>query len=586
MMKLFAEPRSLITADIGNINTQVSLFDTVSGRYRYLATGKAITTAFAPIYNFQDGLLEAFFSLEKITGQSFLNQEGQLLMPAAEGKGVDNFGATFSAGEPIKVLAVGLLNNVSLQSAKKILQKVPTTLVGTVSLSSMERVEKLVDQIVSKRPELIFITGGTDQGAAKSVLGLVNILRMAIYLMPQNQRPIVLYAGNNQIAPNVNKMLASFTKVYVADNLRPSLKVENLEPATQALYQIFKEIQIRKIHGLETLNLLSSEKMLPASLGYRNMFKYLAKTSNKKILGVNLSSSGTLVSYAVNGNYDMRVFSDFGTGIGLQASLKKISTNDILKWIPLEVNKNDVSDFVQNRILFSKSVPCTVNAMKIENALTVSLIRKSLADSQADFPKQIIHPNHGNTLQWFDKIYLSGYALVRSLENLENLVMILNAIQPCGITELLIDKNNLFSSLGAAAMINPLLTVQVLENSLISLAHVITPVGKMNSQLPVLQMKITTESGNATVYEFKAGMLYRIPLKIGKQAKIEIQPLQKTDIGWGRGRGGVYPEWIKGSMLGIVVDTRGRPFVPMQSKRTYQAVTNQWLQSLHRRMKI
>ena len=76
MKKNNFESRSLIIADIGNMQTQVSLFDNVNGGYRYLATGKAMTTAFEPLYNFQDGLLEAFYQLETISGQTLLNQEG------------------------------------------------------------------------------------------------------------------------------------------------------------------------------------------------------------------------------------------------------------------------------------------------------------------------------------------------------------------------------------------------------------------------------------------------------------------------------------------------------------------------------
>ena len=44
---------------------------------------------------------------------------------------------------------------------------------------------------------------------------------------------------------------------------------------------------------------------------------------------------------------------------------------------------------------------------------------------------------------------------------------------------------------------------------------------------------------------------YRVPLRIGRQVKLELQPLQKTDIGWGPGRGGEYPELIQGSMVGV-----------------------------------
>lgn len=575
----------MITADIGNLRTQVSLFDNVNGGYRYLATGKAFTTAFAPINNFQDGLLEAFFRLESISGQSFLNQEGQLLMPSSDDMGVDNFGASFSAGEPLKVVLVGLLDNVSLQSARKVIRKVPAHLVETIDLASLNRVEKLVDNITSERPDIIFITGGTDQGAVKSLLRLVNIVRMAVYLLPETQRPLILFAGNSQVAPIVNKMLAPFTKVYIADNLRPSLKEENIESATNIFYQMFKDIQMQKINGLGTLNHLTAGELIPASLGYRNMFQYLSKTSKKNILGVNISSRGTLIGYARENAYDMTVFSDFGTGSGLESALEQLSIAKIIQWLPKEISSNWILDYIHNRILYPQSVPCTPESMMIENAITQALVHNSLQRSHMKLDENFANERNANGASLFNKIYLTGHALVRSLERQENWIMMLNAIQPCGISELMIDKNNLLTSLGVAAPINPMLTVQVFENSPISFAYVIAPVGKVNQKLPVLQMKLTNEEGNSKVYEFNSDMIYRVPVRFGRKVKLELQPLQKTDIGWGPGRGGVYPEIINGNMLGILVDTRGRPFTPHTDKKVYQQQHQNWLSSLQKRTK-
>lgn len=579
------DPRSLIIADIGNMQTQVSLFDNVSGGYRYLATGKAMTTAFAPIYNFQDGLLESFFQLESISGQSFLNEQGQLLMPVADDMGVDNFGATFSAGEVIKVVLVGLLSNVSIQSARKVIRKVPAHLIDTLDLAALERVEKVVDKIVAERPDLIFITGGTDHGAVKSLLRLVNIVRMAIYLVPEHQRPRVLFAGNAQVAAQVNQMLSRFTKVYVADNVRPALDEENLEASTNAFYDIYKEIQFEKIQGLGTLDRLASGHLIPATMAYRNMFQYLSMASAKNTLGVNLSSRNTYVGYATDGAYDMTVFSDFGSGTGLQNAMKRLQLDDVMKWIPQELPKRYVLDYIQNRVLFPKSVPTRVQGMQIENAITTALVHSGLKRSHLKLEKPFDALRNSEGISAFDRVYLSGHVLVRSLERFENLIMMLNALQPTGVTEFVIDKNNLITALGVAAQINPLLAVQVFENSPISLAHVIAPIGKMDPKLPVLQMKITNEEGHSKVYEFKPDMIYRVPLRIGRHVKLELQPLQKTDIGWGPGRGGEYPQTVAGSMIGFVIDTRGRPYVPMSNKQILQQLHQNWLTSLQKRIK-
>ena len=47
---------SLLAIDVGSITTRAALFDLVDGRYRYLATGCAPTTAGAPYRDIGEGL--------------------------------------------------------------------------------------------------------------------------------------------------------------------------------------------------------------------------------------------------------------------------------------------------------------------------------------------------------------------------------------------------------------------------------------------------------------------------------------------------------------------------------------------------
>ena len=112
------DAESMLVIDVGSINTRALLFDVVDGRYRFLAAGLAATTAAAPYNDIGEGVTRAIDHLQTITGRTLVDGGENLIMPArVDGTGVDAFVATMSAGPPLNILAVGLLEDVSLESA-------------------------------------------------------------------------------------------------------------------------------------------------------------------------------------------------------------------------------------------------------------------------------------------------------------------------------------------------------------------------------------------------------------------------------------------------------------------------------------
>lgn len=80
-------------------------------------------------------------------------------------------------------------------------------------------------------------------------------------------------------------------------------------------------------------------------------------------------------------------------------------------------------------------------------------------------------------------------------------------------------------------------------------------------------------------FELKLGEIVSLPLKTGRSARLKLHPLQNFDIGMGgSGIGGEL--LVKGGRLGIVLDGRGRPFLPPSdpAQRTY--VYQHWRQTL------
>ena len=171
---------SLLVVDAGSVSTRASLFDVVDGRYRYLATGVAPSTAGAPFFNVGEGVHAAMDHLQQITGRVLLDENAELIMPPpGDGTGVDTCAALISVGDPLKVVVVGLLEDVSLESAKRLVQTTYGTIMHTISLNDRRKPEARLDAIMRIRPDLIIVAGGTEDGASQSVIKLIEAVGLA-----------------------------------------------------------------------------------------------------------------------------------------------------------------------------------------------------------------------------------------------------------------------------------------------------------------------------------------------------------------------------------------------------------------------
>jgi hypothetical protein len=101
-----------------------------------------------------------------VTGSTLLGpQDNNLIAPAQpDGSGVDAVVATISAGPAVKTVVVGLLSDVSVQSARRLAESTYSRVVDTLDLSDHRRPDQQMDGILRSRPDLVG-RGGTDGGA-------------------------------------------------------------------------------------------------------------------------------------------------------------------------------------------------------------------------------------------------------------------------------------------------------------------------------------------------------------------------------------------------------------------------------------
>lgn len=577
-------PTSLVTADsmlaidVGTVNTRALLFDVVEGRYRFLALGTAPTTAGAPFRHISEGIHLAIEQLQSITGRKLLGEDQRVLVPSqADGSGVDGCVATISAGNPLKVVAVGLLEDISAQSAQNLASATYAYVVDVLSLNDRRKQSARIDSILRLRPDVIIVAGGTERGASHSVLNLLETVGLACYLFPQADRPEVLYAGNQSLTEEVKSTLQSFSFLHLAPNLRPTFEVEQLGPAQAELAQIYRIARSKKIPGVQELDSWTGGNLMPTASAFGRMIRCHSRfTPNpgKNALGVDVGASATTIAAAFSGDLTLGVYPQLGLGENISGLLSYTSIEEISRWLTIEIADDYIRNYLFNKSLYPNTIPAAVEDLSIEQALARVVLRLALRKTSSNFPHK---PGTAatNLLPSFDPIIAAGSVITCAPTRAQSLLVLLDALQPTGYTSIWLDQYNLLPALGAAASINPLLTVQEASDA-VPLGVVVSPVGEANYGTPALRVRVTYENGDTATKDVKHGALEVIPLPVGKTASLSLQPLHRFDAGWGQGRGGSVKN-VPGGPFGIVIDARGRPLRLTSDPVKRRELLKKWL---------
>ena len=457
---------TILAVDVGSVSTRASLFDVVDGHFRLVASGRAPSTVNAPLFDISEGVRMALDQVRAVTGRKLLDETDLLIMPVTnQGSGVDSFVATASAGPKVRTVLVGLMPGVSTESALRLADSTYLNLVGVIDLLDSRRESEKIDLILSSRPDLILIVGGTDGGAQDSVLQLVEFVAVASELFSPNQRPRIVYAGNRNLGAAIADRVGQQLDVAQAPNVRPSLRVEDLGHARLALGEAIAEARNKRVRGFDELEQWSGGTMMLNADAYGRVIRYLSRIYDpaKGVLGVDVGASNTMIAAAFEGDLRLSVETEIGLGKPLPNLLKHRNLSDISRWLPYEISERRILDYIFNKSINPGTVPTDDEDLLMELALAREILRLSLKHARKRWPR-------GKDLKsaWLlppvEPIIASGSVLTRAPRPGFAALAMLDALEPTGISTLVLDPHGLSPSLGAASGTVPMLTVHVLES--------------------------------------------------------------------------------------------------------------------------
>ncbi len=563
---------SILAADFGSVNTRVMLFDLVQGRYRLIAQESGLTTLNDPIDDVSVGLQQLVRRIERYTGRKLYDAGERLMIPEdVEHNGVDAFITTASAGRPMRAVIVSLIPEVSLSTSLRTIDSAYVEPVAEVHLRDGRTEEERLNALLQNRPNLIFIAGGLERGAQEAVQQMLQLVHLALKITPQDQRPMVIYAGNSALSAKVHSLLGDLTQVFVADNIRPAMAEEDFESAEVALGRVFDQYRDSADEGFHTVSEMSSTGILPTAQSYEVLAEYLKKiTDGGNVILADVGSTSSTLVGGFGSDVSTRISTRSGLGQSAPLLLELVGEEAIAKWLPFVPAAAEIQNYALNKSIRPASIPISLRDFYLEMAFLREALRMETRESLYQWPGT----EAGKPLPSVAAMVISGGALANTGSPFLSMMLAADGLQPTGVTKVYADPYGFAPMFAQIGRINPDAAVQLADGgALVDLGTLISVDGYAAPDRTVARLKITTSDGEKIDYELKGGHLLSLPLPAEYSLTLQIRTVGAHRIG-GKRRMKIT---ISGGAGGILIDARGRNFEPAATVADRAHWIPQWI---------
>jgi hypothetical protein len=547
---------SILAVDFGNVHTRAVLIDLVEGVYKPIAFGEVRTTGGFPHGDVSVGLGRALKQITRATGRHLLNEVGQVITPeAADRSGVDTYLVTTSIGRPLRTVVIGLTHEMSVASALRAVAGTYVQVVETLTLEDGRNENEHLNAIVLSRPDLLFIAGGTERGARETLLMLARRAALALRLMHDNRQRIVLYAGNSALIEAIQALFKERALVMLAQNVRPSATLEETIPASAQLGLAYDRIAEERGAGFDKTAQGSALGVLATAQSYSMVVRYLGRISGSA-LALDMGSGVSTLAAAIGEGSTTTIRSDIGLGHSAATLVQATGVDAVRRWLPLLMSDDDIRAYALNKSLRPGTLPENLRELYIEHAF-VRAGGRALVGTARPLWMDDVRSDPDAALPPFRTIIAAGAAFANTGRPGMSAMLLLDALQPTGVTDLLLDNNALIPALGALARVQPEAFVQLLdEGGIMSLGTCINVGGSPRAGRTALRVRITLPNREVIRQEVTGGSLWVYPLPLGIKAMIDVRAVGRgVNIG---GKQTIRME-VTGGTAGIIFDARGRP---------------------------
>ena len=592
--------RSILATDCGSTTTKAILIEKRGDEYQLMVRGEAPTTVEAPVEDVTAGVINAITEVEELAGRKLLDN-GVIIKPQNGDAGVDVYISTSSAGGGLQMMVAGVVRNLTAESAERAALGAGAIVMDVIASNDKRLPHEKIERIRHLRPDMLLLSGGIDGGTTSHVVELAEIIAAArprprlgiAYELP------LIYAGNIDARESIKERLQDVMALEMVDNLRPVLEREDLMPTRHKIQEQFLEHVMAHAPGYRKLIDWTDAPIMPTPGAVGEIIQTVSAQQDIEVVGVDIGGATTDV-FSVFKNreaepiFNRTVSANLGMSYSVSNVLAETGLENVLRWVPFDIEEGDLRNRIKNKMIRPTTIPQTLQELILEQAIAREALRlafeqhKQLAvelrgvQQQRTISEAFDQAESGQTLVnmfSLDMLVGSGGVLSHAPRRQQAMLMMIDAFQPEGITHLAVDSIFMMPQLGVLAQVNPEAATQVFERDcLIHLGTAIAPIGVGKVGEACLSVEISTDGKPLIAEDVPYGELRLYPLSLGEKASLKLHPSRRFDVG--AGSGNMVEAEAMGGVVGLVIDTRGRPLeIPTDTAQRVAQLT-EWQTAL------
>ena len=584
----------VIATDCGSTTTKAILIEKKDEGYRQTFRGEAPTTVEAPFEDVTRGVLNAIQEVEELSGRQILDGE-RIITPVDGDVGVDLYISTSSAGGGLQMVVAGVVLAMTGESAQRCALGAGAIVMDALAANDGRLPHEKIERIRQLRPDMVLLSGGTDGGTVSHVVELAEVISAADpkprfgagFQLP------VIFAGNEDAREEVEKALGGKMALTVTENIRPVLEEENLDPARHVIHDLFLEHVMAQAPGYRKLMDWTSAPIMPTPGAVGEIMQTIARQQEINVVGVDIGGATTDVFSVFDGVFNRTVSANLGMSYSVSNVLAEAGLDQIMRWVPFDIEEADLRDRIKNKMIRPTTIPQLMQELQVEQAIAREALRLAFDQHRAlavglkgvqskrtlaDVFEQGATGESLVEMMALDMLVGSGGVLSHAPRREQSCAMLIDAFQPEGVTRLAVDSIFMMPHLGVLSTVDEQAATEVFERDcLIYLGTCVAPSGEGKDGEVCLQYEMELPSGRQTG-QLQVGQLQRLPLADGEEVEVSLQPARRWDVGAGVGQ--ALNARVRGGIVGLVLDGRGRP-IQMASDQDRRRQISDWQQALN-----
>lgn len=587
---------AILIANIGTVITHVLLVDEADGDGRVVSAVEVPSTVEPPEEDGSIAILQAAAEISERIGRQLLNNNRLLMPQTAERDGIDEVMIITSAGGLLNIVIGAVSEDISGRSLERAARSNYTNILQKIALDTNKRVdgqqdltwiERQIQTLTGLQPDLVLLAGGLVDGARESLVRLAHIIGLTslgarvdaegTQQQSMSIRPVV-FAGNSAASEAVIEALSGRAKLTVVDNIRPTLEQENLDPTRREIARLYDEMMLTNLPGIASLRRMSNTPIRPTAAAAGLMTRFLAELNQRQVLAVDVGAAATTAHYAAPQQFSPAVLGQVGVSLGAGEILAQVGAARIAAWLPFPISERELTHRILNSMIRPLLPPVTQEDLLIGLALAreaLALAYKALQDEQ---------PN-----PLYDLLIASGGIFRHVPAGLAALAL-LDGLQPLGQQSVLaidmhLDRLGLMAAGGAMIFANPEIALTLFEQDLLQntpLATCIVVNGEEQLGAQAVEAELRIEGGETRRIQVAYGQIGRIPVHPDERGQLIVRPRGTMRVGAnapGTEASSALAA-IHESVLGVIIDARGRPLTMAGEQATRQQQIWDWMTAL------